>query len=509
MPQASAGPKAHRIENHYDLFLPGEQEALNAPLAVARLAGGQLEAKVGPEQRTIHVGESIGGWRLLTIARMNGTATAVFEKPVTHAGAIAYVTEEEGVIARIPLGIGDLAQIRPRPVNAPDEVQLKRKDRYAPGPDAAGNFVLNGDDDPCYQNVAALGPEYIGWSLVANEEGGPLKSLYLEADGASRQLKESDPQASWTPDVTGRLFDPRDLLPGDDPQIFDYLPGYSKRTLLGGYLPAAHTGVWNPHHRAGYEVMVILPAGANTRPMARVRAVMPGSDGRPQTLERFWNANPPAFFSALAGIWNRWYNFVEEQMPVEIPDRWLLNAARAGIVLSRCSYRGLEPTYQIGEGAYTKIPERSHALFPVAFYEFIWAHQLWNMTAQAEPYFAHYLNKYILPDGNFLYNTQDQVEAPMNVGVFLANAAREYEYSGDFAALDGKLPALRRMLAYVLERLTIAAANTTRTSGSTVSSGDRPKPTWAIRKTTSRNRILCTIRIRFGPGAGCTISPAA
>ena len=30
-------------------------------------------------------------------------------------------------------------------------------------------------------------------------------------------------------------------------------------------------------------------------------------------------------------------------MPVEIPDGWLLDAARAGITLCRCSYRGLEP----------------------------------------------------------------------------------------------------------------------------------------------------------------------
>ena len=99
-------------------------------------------------------------------------------------------------------------------------------------------------------------------------------------------------------------------------------------------------------------------------------------------------------------------------MQVEIPDEWLSDAARAGIALSRCSYHGLDPTYQIGEGAYTKIPVRSHALFPVAHYEFVWTQQLWGLAEQVEPYFQHYLEHYILPDGNFLYNTQDQVEAP-------------------------------------------------------------------------------------------------
>ncbi len=76
----------------------------------------------------------------------------------------------------------------------------------------------------------------------------------------------------------------------------------------------------------------------------------------------------------------------------------------------------------------------------MAHYEFVWAHQLWNLTDEVEPYFQHYLNNYILPDGNFLYNTQDQVEAPLNVGVFLENSARAYDYRGDFDALQKRLP---------------------------------------------------------------------
>src|SRR2546422_6281040 len=62
-------------------------------------------------------------------------------------------------------------------------------------------------------------------------------------------------------------------------------------------------------------------------------------------------------------------------------------------------------------------PPRS-TLFPYttlfrSHYEFVWAHQLWNLAEEVEPYFEHYLERYILPDGNFVYNTQDQVEAPL------------------------------------------------------------------------------------------------
>ncbi len=447
-PTANGRYQPGRIPNEYDLFLDGERNALAENLSISAIRDHQLQAKLGSQMQQLEIGNEIAGWRLLTIASMNGTDTAVFEKHVTHHGAIVYVTESQGVIARILKGIGDLSNIRPRQINAP-HMKLDRGAHYKPGPDEAGNYILNSNQDPCYENVAALGEEYIGWSLVANEQAGPLKSLYLQADGTSRQInRQPEGQGLWAPDVAGALFDPKNLLPGDNPQLFEYVPGFSKRTLLGGYLPVADTGVWNWQYRAGYEVMVLLPEGENAEPMARVRAVTP--DGK--QFDRYWNSTAQSFFAMLAGIWNRWYNLLEEKMPVEIPDTWLLNSARAGIVLSRCSYRGLRPTYQIGEGAYTKIPERSHALFPVASYEFIWAHQLWNLSAEAEPYFKFYLDNYILPDGDFLYNTQDQVEAPLNVGIFLANAARAYDYTGDLAALQQKLPVLRRMIAHVLER---------------------------------------------------------
>ena len=52
--------------------------------------------------------------------------------------------------------------------------------------------------------------------------------------------------ASWEQDQLGAYFDPASLLPGENPQIYEYSAGYSKRTLLGGYLPVADIGVWNP-----------------------------------------------------------------------------------------------------------------------------------------------------------------------------------------------------------------------------------------------------------------------
>ena len=461
----AGGYSPGRIVNEYNLLLPGERVALNNPPRVLSFSGGKLTASWGSEQKTLAAGEAIGGWQLLLIIpRLNGNPTAVFEKHVTHQGAIVYLTEM-GEIARIPKRIGDLSRIRPRPINTPHKVKLERPAQYVPGPDVCGEYILNSNQDPSYENVAALGAEFIGWTLVANEEAGPERSLFLEADGQSRQLAAGE-QTVWAPDLNGRLFDPGRFLPSG--YLYEYVPGHSKRTLLAGFLPAADIGVWNPHFQVGYEVMVILPDGPEARPIGRVRYTLPdksadkvngaspimveGANTAPVFAERYWNGSAETFFSALAGIWNHWHSFFDAGMRVEIPDEWLLDAARAGIVLSRCSYRGLEPTYQIGEGAYTKIPERSHALFPVAHYEFVWGQQLWGLTDQVEPYFQHYIKHYILPDGNFLYNTQDQVEAPLNAGIFLENSARAYDYTQDLPALRQRLPVLHRMIDFIVRR---------------------------------------------------------
>src|SRR5579871_1673530 len=465
-PDASTpGASLPTILNEYTAFLPGEAEALAAKITVHRIEVEyqEVEASASGENKKIKVGDSVGGWRLLAILPWhNGTPTAVFEKHVTHQGAIAFVTAERE-LARIPKQIGDLSKIKPRPVHESSKIKFERPGTIATGPDTLGQYVLNSDQDPSFENLAGLGKEYTGWTLVSDDGVGALKSIWLEADGKSRQVSD-DPQASWAPDTNGRLFEPGRLLAL--PYFYVLKPGYSKRTMLGGFLPAADIGVWNPDHGVGYEVMMVLSDNAEQKPIARVRATLhPTQTGafrggdrvtepivRDGVMDRYWNGSANDFYTAVLNLWLRWTAFFDTRMKVDIPDPWLLQSAKAGIVLSRCSYRGLEPTYQIGEGAYTKIPERSHALFPVAHYEFVWAQQLWNLAEEVEPYFEHYLDNYILPDGNFLYNTQDQVEAPLNAGVFLENSARAYDYTRNFEALKRRLPVLRRMIDFVVKR---------------------------------------------------------
>ena len=133
------GYRPGRIPNEYSLFLPGEREALSSPPLVSAIQARQIT--LSSSGRALSIGESAGGWKLLSIVDLNGSATAIFEKHVTHRGAIVYVTGEQGVIANIPKMIGRLSSIRPRPTNTPD-VRFERTARYTPGPDVPGDYIL-------------------------------------------------------------------------------------------------------------------------------------------------------------------------------------------------------------------------------------------------------------------------------------------------------------------------------------------------------------------------------
>ncbi len=212
-----SGYEPGRIPNEYSLFLPGESETLARPPKLRTISGGSVY--LDGSTKALRPGEDIDGWRLLAVTSMNGSDTAVFEKRVSHQGAIVYVTEAGGEILRIRVGIGQLSKIRPRPIHAP-AVQFKRESPYRPGPDRLAAYILNSNEDPCYENVAALGPEYIGWTLVANEESGPRGSLFLQADGVSRKYPEaSNAEEAWAPDLESALFDPLQILPDTYPEL--------------------------------------------------------------------------------------------------------------------------------------------------------------------------------------------------------------------------------------------------------------------------------------------------
>ena len=264
----------------------------------------------------------------------------------------------------------------------------------------------------------------------------------------------------------GRVLDPASLLPNEEPSIFNFVDGYSKRTLLNGYLPIAHTGVWNPHSKAGYESIVVLTRGENPQHVALVRATLPewlakrmsGSPfvhQRPDgtySFERYWKTPPEGFWEAVAGVANYWQHFFEDQMPVDYSRSMAagfrsrryhaiaLQLPWTGADLSNWRRRlhqdsGTKPC--VVSGCALRIclgpatveshrPERS--LFPA-------------LPRQLYP-----------SQWRFPLQHAGSGGSAVNTGIFLWNSARAFDYTGDLAALRKRLPVLQRMLDYVLAR---------------------------------------------------------
>ncbi|MBV8551228.1 MAG: hypothetical protein JOY54_07995 [Acidobacteriaceae bacterium] len=61
-----------RIPNEYSLLLPGEDRALSEAPRVTKVAGNSVTAQLGSTTHTVHSGEGIDGWNLLTVANING-----------------------------------------------------------------------------------------------------------------------------------------------------------------------------------------------------------------------------------------------------------------------------------------------------------------------------------------------------------------------------------------------------------------------------------------------------
>ena len=121
-PAPEAKYRPGRITNDYTLLLPGEKEALKNVPKVLAFDVATVRAQHEGQTRSLKVSEALNGWQLVALLQwLNGVPTVVFEKHVTHQGAISYVTEE-GEIAHIPKRVGDLSKIRPRPVDPPEEL---------------------------------------------------------------------------------------------------------------------------------------------------------------------------------------------------------------------------------------------------------------------------------------------------------------------------------------------------------------------------------------------------
>ena len=406
-----SGYKPGRISNDYSLFLPGEREALASPPLVSAIEASESVTLHPSGGKNSKPGHSTNGWTLLATLPASTEPTPPSLKPSSPT-AEPSPTSPPSAASSPPSPPSSASS--PASVRGP-RIRLKSVLSAPPPTHPVRTSPATTSFAPAKTPVTKTSPRSARihrLDLRRQRSRRPRKSIFLQANGVSRG-RFADNQSTWSPDTAGPIFDPTSVLPGQ-PEVYAYQHGYSKRTLLAAIspLPTSASGiplqgglrVHRPHHPR------------RRRPRHRPRPLH-RADGHPPKTGALHQHLPRRVLHRLAGIWNHWHNFYEIPCPSKSPTSGSstppapaspltlqLQRPKADVSNRR---RRLHQNPRAQPRAVPRRPLRIR-LGPAAL----------------EP---HARSRALLPvlprplhpsDGNFLYNTQDQVEAPLNAGVF-------------------------------------------------------------------------------------------
>ncbi len=147
-------------------------------------------------------------------------------------------------------------------------------------------------------------------------------------------------------------------------------------------------------------------------------------------------APPEQFYARLLALWQRWTQFRQEGIRLEVPDKRLETAVQGMLILGTLTFRGLLSRY--GVGCYDKTEADS---FPPAITFLVQSLLAWGHLDFAGDLLGHYLSRYGKADGTVDYYGP----AVSEYGQLLALVAEYVRLSGDSSWLTARLALLRPM----------------------------------------------------------------
>lgn len=140
------------------------------------------------------------------------------------------------------------------------------------------------------------------------------------------------------------------------------------------------------------------------------------------------------FYAALWELWRYWRGFRKQGLRLRLPEKPLQKMAQAMLIWSVLTFRGLKPRY--GMGAYD---QPQHHSFPPATLFLAQALLAWGHLERAGDVLAHYISRYVKPDGTFDYYGPAVAE----YGQFLTLIAEYVRLTQDTEWLRRRLTMLR------------------------------------------------------------------
>lgn len=104
------------------------------------------------------------------------------------------------------------------------------------------------------------------------------------------------------------------------------------------------------------------------------------------------------FYARLLALWERWNRFRQDGLRLELPEPDLQSAAQGMLTLGVLTFRDLLPRY--GVGCYGGV---EHNSFPPSLTFLVQSLLAWGHLDRARDLLAHYLSRYVKPDGTLDY----------------------------------------------------------------------------------------------------------
>lgn len=413
-----------------------EREGLSLPLVVEVEAEGVLLAPAGgAELVRVPVGGELDGW-CVAEAFPGFDPVAVIERGLDRWGVIVFLGKR-GIVAEVRKAVGRLDRMdgptRPFPADRGSELMAAKEDVLA-------EQVLASGRDPSYAQVASLLPPlHSDWSL---DTPADTYTFIGTAEAPRKYAVAPDGTIGFRyvshnrkPLLEQVLFEPRKMVPAMGDRVA------AKRGLLGGYLPAINYGFHDPETDFGWELCAFMAPGEPASPFARIRR----TDGR----TTFYQLDPfkeledgKAFFSALLRLHQHWEGFFARGMQLELGERRVLDATRAGIVRAMTSFAGLHPKY--GLGAYWR---ESAEGFPPPTISLNTCLLDWGFAKEAQARIGYYFDHFVKPDGMLDYYGT----AVSEYGQLLDLAVKCVRQTGDLAWFDAHRRTIERIVGHLLK----------------------------------------------------------
>ena len=414
-----------RIDDwHYPRSEADDRAALRPPVVEAISEGSvDLQDPAKGLAKTVGRGGEAFGWRVAEILT-DPQPLVVLEREFDEWGLMLYVGPG-GVVAEFRKAVGRLDQMREPHVRLP-------KDYYEQlGPareDVLGAKVLADAGDPSYGKVVGFLPACHTYTFVGTPES---ETKYIV--GPDGRVGEFPNKWGKDKDYVQLFFDPHTV-------VGDIEPTVAKAGLLAGSLPAVHMGFYDAKAKQGWEQCVFAVEDQGTKVFLRLR------DLAGKTT--YWQLDPlkeladgKAFYAGLLALSRGWDEVFGQAMRIEVADRRVADASRAGLAIALNGCVGLQPKY--GMGGYWG---SQHDTFPPTTLSLVEALIDWALHDQARERLGYYLDKFVKPDGSIDYYGP----AVSEYGQLLALTAKCVRHTGDLDWLAAHRGPVDRLCEWVL-----------------------------------------------------------